>query len=88
MRHPVRRAGALATSLVALGSLAAGSAFAEAPVDIRARLGFVPLEDAPQRCSANAIEWSPSVAPTKVMQRGDAAAPGPNAFSSQNHGPG
>lgn len=77
MHHPVRRAGALATSLVAMGSLAAGSAFADTTVAVRARVGFVPLEDAPQRCSANSIEWSPSVAPTKVLQRGDAATPGP-----------
>jgi len=88
MRHPVRRAAALATSAIAVGSLVAGSAIADTTASTRARLGFIPLEDAPQRCSATAIEWSPSVTPTKVMQRGDAATPGPNAFPSQTTVPG
>jgi len=88
MRHSARAAGGLATSLVALASLAVGSAFAETPITTRARLGFVPLETGPQPCSATSIRWSPSVTPTKIMQRGDAATPGPNAFPSQTTVPG
>jgi hypothetical protein len=88
MRHPVRRLAATATALAAVGTLAAGSALAETPVSIRARLGFIPLEDGPQHCSSSGIEWSPSVTPARVMQRGDAATPGPNAFPSQNSVPG
>src|SRR5205823_3854992 len=41
---------------------------------LRNRLGFTPLDETPQTCSATTIRWSPDVTATKVMQRGDAAA--------------
>lgn len=88
MRHSSRKVASLAAAIVAAGSLAASSAFALTPATTRARLGFVPLEDGPQQCSAAGIEWSSSVTATKVMQRGDAATPGPNALASQATVPG
>jgi hypothetical protein len=67
----------------ALSSVLAGGAGAQSDDSVANQLGFVPLTDAPQTCAAAAIEWSPSVIPTKVMSVGDAATPGPNALPTQ-----
>src|SRR5262249_16283616 len=80
-------------ALPVLGALLAltlaGRATAVSDNGVANRLGFVPITDAPQTCSATSIKWSSSVTDaTTVMKKGDAAAPTRNAFASQTTVPG
>jgi hypothetical protein len=69
-----RRAARAVAVIVATLAVTAGVAAAKQGDDsIRNRLGFTPLDETPQNCSATQIRWSPDVKATKVMQRGDAA---------------
>lgn len=81
----LRRVAAAAAALLMVTTL---SASAETGDGLRARLGFIPLTDAPQRCDASGIEWSPSITATELMQKGDPATPGPNALPTQTSVPG
>ena len=70
-----RRAARAAAVIVATLAVTAGVAGAKDGNDnsIRNRLGFTPLDETPQNCSATQIRWSLDVKVTKVMQRGDSA---------------
>lgn len=82
MKHTARALAALAAGAITIAGLSTGAG-ATSSHSVRNRLGFIPLTDAPQTCDTAGIEWSPSVTPVQVMQRGDAATPGPNALPTQ-----
>src|SRR5438105_1693765 len=70
-RLVARAAAVIVAALALTGGVAAAQS--GSPTSLRNRLGFTPLGDTPQSCSATSIRWSPDVTATKVMQRGDAA---------------
>jgi secreted PhoX family phosphatase len=89
MKHRLRVLALLAIGVAVSAVVLATNASAVNDAGAANRLGFVPLADGPQHCSATSIEWSPSITNASiVMQRGDAATPTANAFSTQTTVPG
>jgi hypothetical protein len=87
MRHSRRALAAIAVGTVLSLALVTGAG-AKSDQSLVQQLGFVPLLDGPQHCGTSGVEWSPSVATSVVMQRGDAATPGTNALPTQTTVPG